>query len=879
MSPERRDDDDKEGRQSPAADRDAERSRAKASKGGKTKAATSTEQNAPKGESNAKNDGSENEESGRREAGSATAERPPRATAKRSSGRGSADAASGKSAAPLPVDPQDELPPHGDALMSRDAGKPAARPSRPRSKAAARVASPSELLPNAGDLGRLQAGEHAQPHAVLGAHAFTWGGLNGVVIRALMPNANKAEAVLEDGRVVPLEAWAPGLANVFAGFVPGVTPPLRYRLRFHFSDGAIWERDDPYRFMPSLGDVDLHLFGEGTHRRLWEKLGAHVRAMDDVQGVSFAVWAPNARRVSVVGDFCGWDGRIFPMRSMGASGVFELFVPEIKPGALYKYEMVTHEGMIRVKTDPFAFKLEQSPGTASIVQEEGIYEWGDREWMSRRAAKGHWDVLHEPVLIYEVHLGSWARVPEEGNRHLSYREIAPRLADHVSKLGFTHVELLPIMEHPFYGSWGYQVSGYYAPTSRYGTPDDFRFFVDTLHQHGIGVILDWVPAHFPKDDYALRRFDGSALFEHADPRLGEHPDWGTLIFNYGRNEVRNFLVANALYWLDEFHADGLRVDAVASMLYLDYSRKAGEWMRNRFGGRENLEAIDFLRQFNETVRAETPGCFTVAEESTAWPNVTKPANEGGLGFTFKWNMGWMHDTLEYFSKDPIYRTHHHDQLTFAMMYEYSEHFIMPLSHDEVVHLKGSLYDKMPGDHWQKLANLRLLFTYMVTRPGKKLLFMGAELATPNEWNHDRSLDWHLLNEPDRNSFANFVSRLGHLYRAESALWRDDPSWEGFSWVDVADRANSVITYVRRDGDRHAVVVLNLTPLPREFYRVGVPGTGTYVKLLSTDDLDWGGSGYGAFESLQSEPSPFHGYPQSVSLTLPPLGAVVIGPAP
>jgi 1,4-alpha-glucan branching enzyme len=538
--------------------------------------------------------------------------------------------------------------------------------------------------------------------------------------------------------------------------------------------------------------------------------------------------------------------------------------------------MLTHEGMIRVKTDPFAFKLEQSPGTASIVQAEGVYQWSDSEWMNRRSSKGHWDVLHEPVLIYECHLGSWARVPEEGNRALSYREIAPRLAEHVSRLGFTHVELLPVMEHPFYGSWGYQVSGYFAPTSRYGTPDDFRFLVDTLHQHGIGVILDWVPAHFPKDDYALRRFDGTALFEHEDPRLGEHPDWGTLIFNYGRNEVRNFLVANALFWLEEFHTDGLRVDAVASMLYLDYSRKAGQWMRNRFGGRENLEAIEFLKQFNETIRAETPGCFTVAEESTAWPNVTKPANEGGLGFTFKWNMGWMHDTLEYFAKDPIYRGHHHDQLTFAMMYEYSEHFIMPLSHDEVVHLKGSLYKKMPGDHWQKLANLRLLLTYMITRPGKKLLFMGTELATPNEWNHDRSLDWHMLNEPDRGAFTNFIGKLGHLYKQESAFWRDDPSWEGFCWVDVADRENSVISYVRRDGDRHAVVVLNLTPVPRENYRVGVPESGTYVKLLSSDDHEWGGSGYGWFESVQAEGSPFHGYPQSVTLTLPPLAAIVIG---
>ena len=881
MSPERRDD-AQDGRESPPAAGEPERPRTRAAKTGKTKATGSQPEPTAPSEDAARRDTPDEEQSDRREAGSATADPPARGRAKRAPRAPAPAKAAPPPPPPIPLDPQDELPPHGDKLTNQVAEKPS-RPSKPRGKSPPKPAAPASsapppaaLLPNGDDMMRLLAGEHSQPHDILGAHALSAGGATGVVIRALMPNARAAEAVLADGRVIPLDVTVSGLSNLYCGFVPEATLPMRYRLRFHFTDGATWERDDPYRFLPTIGDIDLHLFGEGTHRRLWEKLGAHVRTMDGVEGVSFAVWAPNARRVSVVGDFCGWDGRIFPMRGMGSSGVFELFVPEIKPGALYKFEMVTGEGMIRVKTDPFAFKLEQPPGTASIVQAEGAYQWSDTDWMNRRASKGHWDVLHEPVLIYEVHLGSWARVPEEGNRPLSYREIAPRLADHVSRLGFTHVELLPIMEHPFYGSWGYQVSGYYAPTSRYGTPDDFRYLVDTLHQRGIGVILDWVPAHFPKDDYALRRFDGTALFEHADPRLGEHPDWGTLIFNYGRNEVRNFLVANALYWLEEFHADGLRVDAVASMLYLDYSRKAGQWMRNRFGGRENLEAIEFLKQFNETIRAETPGCFTVAEESTAWPNVTKPANEGGLGFTFKWNMGWMHDTLEYFEKDPIYRPHHHDQLTFAMMYEYSEHFIMPLSHDEVVHLKGSLYEKMPGDHWQKLANLRLLLAYMVTRPGKKLLFMGTEIATPGEWNHDRSLDWHLLNAPDRKAFENFVSRLGHLYKGEPAFWRDDPSWEGFCWVDVADRANSVISYVRRAGDSHVVVALNLTPVPRENYRIGVPESGTYVKLLGSDDREWGGSGYGEFERLESEPSPFHGYPQSVTLTLPPLGAVVIG---
>ncbi|HEY4131844.1 MAG TPA: 1,4-alpha-glucan branching protein GlgB, partial [Gemmatimonadaceae bacterium] len=503
--------------------------------------------------------------------------------------------------------------------------------------------------------------------------------------------------------------------------------------RFYYPDGAVWERVDPYRFLPTLGDVDLHLFNEGTHRQLWKKLGAHVRTMDGVNGVAFAVWAPNARRVSVIGDFCGWDGRVFPMRSLGSSGVWELFIPEIGPGSLYKFELLTRDGSLRVKTDPFAFKMEQFPGDASIVELEELYRWRDDGWMRGRTTR---DPVRSPLSIYEVHLGSWARVPEEGSRLLTYREIAPRLVEHVQKLGFTHVELLPVMEHPFYGSWGYQVSGYFAPTSRYGTPDDLRYFVDLLHENGIGVILDWVPAHFPKDDFALRRFDGTALYEHEDPRLGEHPDWGTLIFNYGRAEVRNFLIANALYWLDEFHVDGLRVDAVASMLYRDYSRKAGQWLPNKHGGRENLEAIDFLRQFNETVQTEVRGAMTIAEESTAWPGVTTPIRDGGLGFTFKWNMGWMHDTLTYFSLDPVHRRFHQDQLTFAMLYEYSERFIMPLSHDEVVHLKGSLLAKMSGDEWQKLANLRVLLAYMFTRPGKKLMFMGTELGPWSEWSHD-----------------------------------------------------------------------------------------------------------------------------------------------
>lgn len=734
----------------------------------------------------------------------------------------------------------------------------------------ARAATPPAANPS--DVARLLAGVHDSPHSILGAHPVSAGDVPGVVIRAWHPVATGVDCIPDGGEAVAMQRVEGGL---FAVFLPRATMPIRYRLRFQFAGGSTWERDDPYRFLPTIGDIDLHLFNEGTHQRLWEMLGAHPRTMDGVAGVSFAVWAPNAKRVSVIGEFCGWDGRLFPMRQVGGSGVFELFVPGLTAGTLYKYELLTREGLPRVKTDPMAFKMEQAPETASIVVDLEQYEWNDDLWMrTRRDATP----TREPMLIYECHLGSWARVPEENNRSLTYREIAPKLVEHVKALGFTHIELLPIMEHPFAGSWGYQVTGYYAPTSRFGSPDDFKFFVDTCHQADIGVILDWVPAHFPKDDWALRRFDGTALYEHQDPRLGEHPDWGTLIFNYGRNEVRNFLVANAVYWLDEFHADGLRVDAVASMLYLDYSREPGQWLRNRYGGRENLEAIDFLRQMTETVRTEQPGCITIAEESTAWPGVTKPVSEGGLGFTFKWNMGWMHDTLKYFETDPLYRRWHQDTLTFAMMYEYSEHFIMPLSHDEVVHLKKSLLEKMPGDDWQKLANLRSLLAYQYTRPGKSLLFMGTELAQSTEWNHDASLDWHLVNEPRQRGLMQFMRDLGRIYNERAPLWRRDHEPEGFSWIDVADRDNSVISYVRRDGADHVVVVLNLTPIPREEYTIGAPAAGTYVQLLSSDDAAYGGSGYHTRERVTTERAPMHGYQQSMRLTLPPLGALVLAPA-
>jgi 1,4-alpha-glucan branching enzyme len=722
-------------------------------------------------------------------------------------------------------------------------------------------------------LQRLLAGTHRSPHEVLGAHPARDGDARGVVIRALPLGAAELWAVLDDGSAHELAPVAGGLRQAFLG---GRKAVPRYRLRARFDDGHVVEADDPYRFASTVGAMDLHLFAEGTHLRLWEVLGAHVRTVDGVTGVAFAVWAPNARGVSVIGDFNGWNPAAHPMRLLNAGGVWELFVPGVRAGALYKFEIRAMAGPVRVKTDPYGRHMEQQPGNASIVTASDTYAWGDAEWMAARDTK---DPVREPMLVYEVHLGSWRRVPEEGNRSLTYREIAPLLAEHCRRLGFTHVELLPVLEHPYGGSWGYQVSGYFAPTSRYGSPDDFRFLVDTLHQAGIGVLLDWVPAHFPKDDFALRRFDGTACYEHEDPRLAEHPEWGTLIFNYGRHEVRNFLLANALYWIEAFHLDGLRVDAVASMLYLDYGREAGQWMRNRLGGRENLDAVSFLRQLNHTVRTLHPGVAMIAEESTTWPRVTHAIADGGLGFTFKWNMGWMHDTLDYFRVDPLFRSGNHDRLTFAMMYEYSERFVNPLSHDEVVHLKRSLLEKMPGDAWRRFANLRTLLGYAVTRPGKTLLFMGTELGTAREWNHDASLEWHLLDEPRHAGLHAFVEALGALYNAHPCFWRRDHEPAGFAWIDCTDRQQSVVSFVRRDGTDHAVVVLNLTPVPREDYRIGAPAAGTYRVALSSDEARFGGSGFAVTSVVDTEAEPFHGFEQSLRLALPPLSVLVLLPEP
>ena len=718
------------------------------------------------------------------------------------------------------------------------------------------------------DIERLVRGQHSEPHRLLGAHPATRAGKPGVIVRAFHPLAARVECVRHSGEAVELEPAHE--AGLFAVFIPNARTPKKYRLRFHFADGAVWDRDDPYRFLPTLGDTDLHLFNEGTHRRLWDRLGAHRRVVEGVEGVAFAVWAPNAARVSVVGDFNHWDGRLLPMRQMGSSGVFELFAPEVPAGAYYKYEIKTAAGQIRLKTDPYAAHMEHPPGSASRVF-ESQHAWGDAGWMEARRTR---DWAREPMAIYEVHLGSW--MCGENGRRLGYRELAPRLVEHIQRFGFTHIEPLPLTEHPFDGSWGYQVSGYYAPTSRYGDPDDFRWFVDYCHQHGVGVILDWVPAHFPRDDFALARFDGTALYEHDDPRKGEHPDWGTLIFNYGRNEVRNFLIASALYWLNELHVDGLRVDAVASMVYLDYSRNDGEWVPNQYGGRENLEAIDFLRALNHAVREEAPGTIMVAEESTAWPGVTRPG-EGGLGFHFKWNMGWMHDTLLYFSKEPVHRRFHHNDITFCMIYEYHERFIMPLSHDEVVHGKGSLLSKMPGDLWQQFANLRALFAYQYTRPGKVLLFMGSELAPPWEWSARDYLDWGLAGTPERVGLQRFLADLGRLYLDTPALWRSDPDPRGCAWIDCHDSDNSVLSFYRRDGDEHVVVALNLTPVPRDHYRIGAPAPGAYAVLLNSDDPEYHGSGYAPRRGYTTDPIAWHGFPQSLSLPLPPLAAVVLKP--
>jgi len=727
--------------------------------------------------------------------------------------------------------------------------------------AAARPPSMTDL-PTA-DLERLVTGTHHDPHALLGAHPDgDW-----TIVRVLRPDARAVTVLVGDERH-PAERLHSG--GVFAVALAGHLPDYRIEVAYPHATVVV---DDPYRHLPTVGEIDRHLISEGRHEQLWKVLGAHVRSLTTpggatITGVSFAVWAPSARGVRLVGDFDFWDGRAFPMRSLGGCGVWELFVPGAGVGLRYKYEILGFDGVWRQKADPMAFRTEVPPATASVVTHSD-YSWRDTDWLARRA-RTSWHA--EPVSIYEVHLGSW-------RRGLSYTELAAELTEYVLANGFTHVEMLPVAEHPFGGSWGYQVSAYYAPTARFGSPDEFRHLVDTLHAAGIGVIVDWVPAHFPRDSWALGRFDGTPLYEHPDPRRGEQPDWGTYVFDVGRPEVRNFLVANAVYWFEEFHIDGLRVDAVASMLYLDYSRPDGAWLPNEHGGRENLDAVAFLQETNATVYRRFPGAMMIAEESTAWPGVTRPTHLGGLGFGFKWNMGWMHDTLDYTSHQPVHRSYHHHQMTFSMVYAYSENYVLPFSHDEVVHGKGSMLRRMPGNRWEQLAGLRALYAFMWSHPGKKLLFMGSEFGQDNEWNEAASLDWPLLDEPGHHGVAVLVRDLNDLYRASPPLYRRDVEPAGFSWIDANDTDNNVFSFLRWSGDKAAAdggvlaCVTNFSGITHHDYRVGLPLAGRWAEVLNTDGARYGGGNVGNLGAVWADERPHHGLPASASVTLPPLAAI------
>ena len=708
---------------------------------------------------------------------------------------------------------------------------------------------------------------HGDPFGVLGMHQAG----EKLVVRVFRPDA-RAVTVRDTG---PSGASYPALQvhpdGFFEAAIEGADERFPYTLDFTAHDGQQWTERDPYSIGVLLGEVDLHLFSEGQHWQLYEKLGAHLREVDGVAGTSFHVWAPNAQRVSVVGEFNGWDGRRNPMRKLLGCGVWEIFMPGVEEGAHYKFEVKQAHGAVVLKSDPFAFFGQHGTETSSLVFDLKRYAWSDAEWMKARSAK-EWH--RTPMSIYEVHLGSWQRKADEGDRFLSYRELADTLLPYVIVMGYTHIELMPVAEHPFEGSWGYQVTGYFAPTSRFGNPDEFRYFVDRCHQAGIGIILDWVPGHFPKDVHGLAEFDGTDLYEHADPRLGEHMDWGTLIFNFGRNEVRNFLIANALFWLDEYHIDGLRVDAVASMLYLDYSRQPGEWIPNIYGGRENLDAIYFLKRFNEVCYERFPGIVTIAEESTAWPGVSRPTYLGGLGFGLKWNMGWMHDFLSYMQKEPVHRRFHQGEITFSLIYAFHEHFVLVLSHDEVVHGKRSLLDKMPGDEWQKFANLRMFYAWMYAHPGKKLLFMGGEFGQWREWNHNQSLDWHLCERPEHEGLKRLVQHLNWVYKSEPALFDQDDTYAGFEWIDFHDSDNSVIAFMRksRTGDIIAFVI-NATPVVREAYRVGVNGDGWWEEIINTDSETYGGSNVGNFGGQNAAHEPWQGQSHSLLLRLPPLAVI------
>ena len=710
---------------------------------------------------------------------------------------------------------------------------------------------------------RISQARHHDPFSVLGKHRDQ--GLD--LVRVFMPQVD--EVKIAEGNV-RLQRIPDTDLFEWRG-TPG-TVPDHYHLVWN--DAAQHEHisHDPYSFLPQIPDFDLHLFSEGRHRHAYRMLGAHVHAVDEVTGVLFAVWAPNAERVSVVGEFNQWDGRRHPMRVRGGSGVWELFIPDLEAGCLYKYEIRNREsGEILLKTDPYAQSFEVRPRTASIISGPAQYDWNDRDWMEQRTSH---DWQHTPMSVYEVHLGSWQRGPE--GEFLSYRQLAESLVNYVKEMGFTHIELLPVTEHPYDPSWGYQATGYFAPTSRYGTADDFRFFVDVCHQNGIGVLLDWVPAHFPKDAHGLARFDGTPLYEHADPRLGEHLDWSTLIYNFGRNEVKNFLLSSAVFWLEEMHLDGLRVDAVASILYLDYSREEGGWVPNKYGGRENLEALDFLRELNVVTHEEQPGILMIAEESTSWPQVSRPTWTGGLGFDMKWNMGWMNDTLEYMSEDPLYRRYHQGKLTFSMLYAFTENFMLPFSHDEVVHGKQSMPNKMPGDEWQRFANLRALYTYMFCHPGKKLLFMGTEFGQGQEWDSSRVLDWYVLEYPCHQGILRLVKNLNQLYKDLPALHQYDFEWRGFEWIDCNDADNSVLSFIRRSDEQFVIVVVNLTPQPHHGYRIGVPEAGKYREIFNSDSEFYSGSNLGnGGDALVADELPWMNQSYSLSLTLPPLAAVIL----
>ncbi len=711
------------------------------------------------------------------------------------------------------------------------------------------------------------AGAHPDPFRILGPHRVG----DNLVVRVFRPDAKEVSIVTAANPERPFPAHRLHREGFFQAILPELKRDCDYRVQLTGWDGTEATVRDPYCYGTIMGEVDLHLFAEGNHQQIYHNFGAHLRTIAEVEGVYFAVWAPNAQRVSVVGDFNAWDGRTNPMRRLLGSGVWELFLPHVREGAHYKFELRTPGGALLLKSDPFAFFGQHGKETASLVYNLERYRWNDAEWMEDRRRR---EYPKRAVSIYEVHLGSWRRKADEGDRQLSYLELSDTLIPYVVEMGYTHLELMPVAEHPFEGSWGYQVTNYYAPTSRFGTPDEFRHFVDKCHQAGIGVIIDWVPAHFPKDAHGLAEFDGTDLYEHADPRQGEHQDWGTLIFNFGRNEVRNFLTGNALFWLDRYHVDGLRVDAVASMLYLDYSRKAGEWIPNAFGGRENLEAVQFLKQTNELCYARFPGIMTIAEESTAWPGVSRPTYLGGLGFGFKWTMGWMHDFLHYMALDPIFRRFHHNSITFSIMYAFSEHFVLVLSHDEVVHGKGSLINKMPGDEWQQFANLRMFYAWMYGHPGKKLLFMGQEFGQRREWNHDRGLDWELNELPKHDGLRRLVQHLNYVYKSEPALWDLDDTNEGFEWIDFHDADNSVVAFMRRSRTGDVIIfVVNATPLVRHGYRLGVPGAGFYREIINTDAATYGGSNVGNMGGFEAEDAPWQGRTHSLMVSLPPLATI------